>query len=558
MISARAAAVTVAFTAAALLALSTAAADSVPVFVPIAQLATVPSVAGRRKILDEFAAWAKMNGLPVAGPSNEDAANLAIVCSDGPDGDEDCRVPLVALNSDATESATLFSFPRRLMFGEGGSITPELREQLDGWAKELRVAAEKGDAEARKTVRTAQANGHLAGILSLLYETHVVGNVSAWAPWIATLPTEAEIKQQFPLLVSKEVAECLDISGRRMWRAMRRELKAMQDLVKGFCGYVNRETIRRSPDAKNVDVSKITITEGSGCYFAPSRVNWAFAIAASRTHTVSNRFTPAMLPFVDLLPYHPRPNVAPGVVHYAGPTGEIDPDVGLITAPTEEHQPAAIDFIAGSALKADDPLSFRTRFFEPVEALLNFGYHRVEHFASGMPALIAWDTEAAESLDALNCTTDPNANRIRADGTFDDMMITCAEQHVTRGVDKAETAALRKQLVVGQVAEVTVGAHDFLSSHAALALQEIASKESKPRCYDANRGPVARAIADHNTETRRIFGLFAERVAERRAQKAEVQRAIDAAVKKANDEAGRKHDAAKAAEETTATPTEDL
>ena len=39
----------------------------------------------------------------------------------------------------------------------------------------------------------------------------------------------------------------------------------MQDLVKDFCGYVNRETIRRSPDAKNVDVSKITIPEGNIC-----------------------------------------------------------------------------------------------------------------------------------------------------------------------------------------------------------------------------------------------------------------------------------------------------
>eukprot|EP00672_Neobodo_designis_P023738 CAMPEP_0174834776 /NCGR_PEP_ID=MMETSP1114-20130205/5038_1 /TAXON_ID=312471 /ORGANISM="Neobodo designis, Strain CCAP 1951/1" /LENGTH=558 /DNA_ID=CAMNT_0016068705 /DNA_START=77 /DNA_END=1753 /DNA_ORIENTATION=+ len=520
----------------AAVAATVASAEEQPVYVPIQQLGSVGTVEGRRKVLDDFASWLRINGMPVAGPSAEDEANLAVVCSDGPDGEEDCRTPIAALNADASESATLFSVPRRLMFGEGAAITPELRQQMDGWATALNEAAKNGDSESRRTLRSLQHHHGLPVILSLLYETYVVGNASGWAPWIATLPTEKEIKEQSALFVTKEAADCLDISGRRLWRAMRRGVKSVQGLVKDFCLHVNRETIKQRPDAKGVDISKVQITEGSGCYFSPSKINWAFALVGARLHRVSNRFTASIMPFVDMLPYHPRPNVAPGVVHYAGPDGEIDPDVGMISPPTEKHQPATIDFIAGSALKAGDPLSFRTRFFEPIDALLQLGYHRAEHFESGMPALIAWDTAAAEALDARNCSTDPNANRIHPDGTFDDAMIACAELHVTRGSTDEETASLRAQLSIGQVSQVTIGAHDFLASHAKLALGEIASKETHPRCYDPKRGPVARAFAEHNTETRRIFALFAERVAERRAQKVEVQQAIDAAVERADEQ----------------------
>lgn len=522
--------------------------DAPPPFVPITHFSELRDGAARRRLLDEYAGWLRLNGIEVAGPSNENEPaeggdgsrlkySLAVACADPED---ECPAPIAALNDDAGESANLLTIPRRVMFGEAASGSPELRPQLLSWSSAL----EKANARGTLRQLSGEHGAFVNIVLQLLFEARVVGNTSTWAPWIATLPTPAETRHQFGLFLTEDERKCLTVAGRRIQRGMVREAKTMRRLVGEFCDHVNRETVKQRPDAADVDVSKIKIEPGTGCSFSAEDINWAYAVISARYQRTSHRFSIAILPFVDLMAYQPVPATQPGVVQYVDQrTGEIDPEVGMMQPPTEHHAAAAIDVIASRKLAAGDPLSFRTRFLEPIEALLMHGAHRQEQFEMGTPAWIAWDEgPQAERLDDMNCSSDPAATRVRYDGTFDDEILRCAELHVLRAEGDANaTASMRAGYAFGSDPNVVLGAYDFLISHADLAIGSLPTREAQPQCFDAAAmSPLAKEVAKHNDAMATVFANFRARLVERRTQRAELQKAIDDAVAKADAEDAKK------------------
>jgi hypothetical protein len=333
------------------------------------------------------------------------------------------------------------------------------------------------------------------------------------------------------------VTKCLNPAARKVYRALTTEVRDVIGLVASFCRYVNLKLIREErKDDPTFDVNNVAVEAGSGCHFTEDQIRWAFIVARQRLHRASNRFSPAILPFVDAMSYATRPTVQPGMVLYAGEDGQIDRAKGNAAPLEKTDMAAALEVIASRNLKASDALTFRTAYLEPETAALVFGLHTDENFANGATAWVAWDTASDETLRKLNCSTHLDANRIRADGSVADLMIACAELHVIKGETEetasAEptTAQLRSKHVDGSYPDVTLGAYDFLTSHADLALSRIPSATAAS--CPLKPSPLRDTITALNERTRQLFDMFKLRIAHRRKSKVAVKEAVDVMLQK--------------------------